>query len=67
MRSFLTVKDLHFRLKQVLLKIHITKRLAALIEDLLREGYKYVLTARFQSDPLEKRYGQYLLMSAAIA
>ena len=36
---------------------------AALIEDLLSEGYKFVLTARFQSDPLEKRYGQYRQMS----
>ena len=25
----------------------------------LSEGYSYVLTSRFQSDPLEKRYGQY--------
>jgi len=36
---------------------------AALIEDLLQDGYKYVLTARFQSDPLERRYGQYRQMS----
>jgi hypothetical protein len=36
---------------------------AALIEDLLRDGYKYVQTARFQSDPLERRYGQYRQMS----
>ena len=37
---------------------------AALIEDLLEiDGYKSVLTARFQSDPLEKRYGQYRQMS----
>ena len=36
---------------------------AALIEDLLSEGYKYVLTAKFQSDPLERRYGQYRQMS----
>ena len=36
---------------------------AALIEDLLEEGYDYVLTARFQSDPLERRYGQYRQMS----
>ena len=43
--------------------IYTSKCQAALIEDLLREGYKYVLTARFQSDPLEKRYGQYHQMS----
>ena len=37
---------------------------AALIEDLLEtQQYKYVLTARFQSNPLEKRYGQYRQMS----
>ena len=37
---------------------------AALIEDLLEtQQYEYVLTARFQSDPLEKRYGQYRQMS----
>ena len=36
---------------------------ASLIEDLLSEGYDFVLTARFQSDPLERRYGQYRQMS----
>ena len=36
---------------------------ANLIEDLLREGYIYVLTSRFQSDPLERRYSQYRQMS----
>ena len=36
---------------------------AALIEDLLSDGYDFVLTARFQSDPLERRYGQYRQMS----
>ena len=36
---------------------------AALLEELLSEGYSYVLTSRFQSDPLEKRYGQYRQMS----
>lgn len=29
---------------------------AGLIEDLLQSGYQFVLTARFQSDPLERRY-----------
>ena len=43
--------------------IHTTKCQTAPIEDLLREGYEYVLTARFQNDPLEKRYGQYRQMS----
>ena len=36
---------------------------AGLIKDLLNEGYSYVLTARFQSDPLERRFGQYRQMS----
>lgn len=37
---------------------------AALAEDLLTEdNYSYVLTARLQSDPLERRYGQYRQMS----
>ena len=34
-----------------------------LIEDLLSEGYEYVLTSRFQSDPLERRFSQYHQMS----
>ena len=34
-----------------------------LLKELLSEGYSYVLTSRFQSDPLEKRYGQYRQMS----
>ena len=29
----------------------------ALAYDLLNEGYEYVLTSKFQSDPLERRYG----------
>ena len=37
--------------------------LASLIEDLLREGYDFVLTSRFQRDPLERRFGQYCQMS----
>ena len=32
-------------------------------EDLLQEGYDFVLTAKFQSDPIEKRFGQYRQMS----
>ena len=36
---------------------------ASLIEDLLREGYSYVLTARFQTDPLELRFSKYRQMS----
>lgn len=36
---------------------------ASLIEDLLSDGFEFVLTARFQSDPLERRYGQYRQMS----
>ena len=36
---------------------------AALIKELLDEGYRYILTSRFQSDPLERRFGQYRQMS----
>ena len=36
---------------------------AALIEELLDEGYRYILTSRFQSDPIETRFGQYRQMS----
>ena len=34
-----------------------------LIEDLLAEGYGFIMTSRFQSNPLEKRFGQYRQMS----
>ena len=37
--------------------------LPTLIEELLNEGYRYILTSRFQSDPLERRFGQYRQMS----
>jgi hypothetical protein len=37
--------------------------MAALIEGLLDSGYDFVMTARFQSDPLERRFGQYRQMS----
>ena len=36
---------------------------AALIEETLQSGTEYFLTARLQSDPLERRYGQYRQMS----
>ena len=35
---------------------------AALIEELLDEEYRYIFTSRFQSDPLERRFGQYRQM-----
>ena len=35
----------------------------SLIEDHLSGGYKYVLTTRFQSDPLERRFSKYRQMS----
>ena len=37
--------------------------LASLIEDLLGEGYDFVLTLRFQRDPLERRFEQYRQMT----
>ena len=36
---------------------------ASLIEDLLSDGSKFMLTARFQSDSIEKRFGQYCQMT----
>ena len=36
---------------------------ATLIEDLLAEGYDFIMTSRFQSDPLERRFGQYRQIS----
>ena len=36
---------------------------ACLLEDLFSEGYQYVLTSRFQTDPLEKHFGKYRQMS----
>ena len=36
---------------------------AALAYDLLNEGYEYVLTSKFQSDPLELQYGNLQIMS----
>ena len=36
---------------------------ASFIEDLLSEGYKFVLTSRFQSDPIERRLSGYRQMS----
>ena len=36
---------------------------ASLIEDLLSDGFKFMLTARFQSDSIERRFGQYCQMS----
>ena len=39
------------------------KGTASLIEDLFSEGYKYVLTSRFQTDPLERHFSKYRQMS----
>ena len=39
------------------------KNHALLREDLLAEGYDFIMTSRFQSDPLEKRFGQFQQMS----
>ena len=36
---------------------------ASLIEDLLCEGYDFVVPHRLQSDPLEKRFSRYRQMS----
>ena len=36
---------------------------ASLIEDLLNDGFRFVMTSEFQSDPIERRFGQYRQMS----
>ena len=36
---------------------------ACLIEDLFDDGYNFILTARFQSDPLERHFDQYRQMN----
>ena len=36
---------------------------AELIDDLLPNGQEFVLTARYQSDPIERRFGKYRHMS----
>lgn len=33
------------------------------MEDLLGEGYNFVLTSKFQSDPPERQFGQYQPLS----
>ena len=38
------------------------RRTATLIEDLLQKRYAYVLTARFQTDPLERQFSKYRQM-----
>ena len=35
---------------------------ASLLEDLLNEGYKYILTSRLQTDPLERHFSKYRQM-----
>ena len=39
------------------------KAQSMLIQDLLNEGYQYILTSRFQSDPLERHFGKYRQMN----
>ena len=39
------------------------KMACSLIEDLPAEGYDFIMTSRFQSDPLERRFGQYRQIS----
>ena len=39
------------------------KAQSTLIQDLLNEGYQYILSSRFQSDPLERHFGIYRQMN----
>ena len=45
------------------LDISTNRAIADLTTDLYNEGYKYVLTGRLQTDPLERRFSQYRQMS----
>ena len=38
---------------------------ASLIENLLNDGYKFLMTTRFKSDPIERRFGQCRQMSSS--
>ena len=49
--------------KQVFALRRTIRFLVALIENLLAEGFDFVLTVRFQSDALVRSYGQYRQMS----
>ena len=42
------------------------RALASLIEDLLKDGYNYVLTAPFLTDYLERRFSRYRQMSGGL-
>ena len=44
-------------------QINTNRAIADLSSDLLNEGYKFVLTGRLQTDPLERRFSQYRQMS----
>ena len=37
---------------------------AMLIDELLNDGYNYILTARLQNDPIERHFSQYYQMSS---
>ena len=39
---------------------------AKLIKDLFEEGYDFIIPARFQTDPLEKRFSQYRQMGGQL-
>ena len=39
------------------------RSIADLCDDLFSDGYEYIMTERFQTDPLERRFSQYRQMS----
>ena len=39
------------------------RSIADLCDDLFSDGYAYIMTGRFQTDPLERRFSQYRQMS----
>lgn len=58
-------RSLHFTLTPQTFNALVTtlQAQALLVEELLAEGYEYVMMSRFQSDPLERRFSQYRQMS----
>ena len=61
--QFLPNKPLGIAAKIGRNKSEFLRSFAALIEELLDERYRYILTSRFQSDSAERRFGQYRQMS----
>ena len=65
MRGYHHFEQFTFSLSNTKDLILILRWQANLIEDLFDDGYDFILTVRFQSDPLKRRLGQYRQISGA--